>query len=89
MCAFRAIRRADLLALGMTELTYGWNIEMQMRAAASGLRILEVPVDNRQRIGGTSKVAGSLKGSLKAGSRILSTFMRIAADTRRAEARTA
>ena len=43
MCAFRAIRRDVLLGLGMSEMTYGWNIEMQMRAARSGLRILEIP----------------------------------------------
>ncbi len=44
MCAFRAIRRDSLLALGMREPTYGWNLEMQMRAARAGLRILEIPV---------------------------------------------
>ena len=43
MCAFRAIRRSSLLALGLREMTYGWNIEMQMQAARAGLRILEVP----------------------------------------------
>ena len=53
MCAFRAIRRDALLELGMRELTYGWNIEMQMRAARAGLRILEIPVDYRRRSGGT------------------------------------
>jgi glycosyltransferase involved in cell wall biosynthesis len=80
MCAFRAIRRDALLALDMREMTYGWNLEMQMRAARRGLRILEVPVDNRRRIGGRSKVAGSLRGSLTAGFRILVTFGRIAAE---------
>jgi len=40
MCAFRAIRRRDLLALGMREMTYGWNLEMQMRVAKRGLRVL-------------------------------------------------
>ena len=60
MCAFRAIRRDALLALGMREMTYGWNIEMQMRAARAGLRILEIPVPYRCRTGGSSKVAGSL-----------------------------
>ncbi|MGA8600239.1 MAG: glycosyltransferase family 2 protein [Beijerinckiaceae bacterium] len=80
MCAFRAIRRDALLALGMREMTYGWNLEMQMRAARSGLRILEVPVDNRRRIGGHSKVAGSLRGSLTAGTRILMTFARVAVE---------
>jgi len=78
MCAFRAIRRDTLLKLGMRELTYGWNLEMQMRAARAGLRVLEVPVDYRRRIGGESKVAGSLRGSLKAGLRIMATFVRVA-----------
>jgi len=79
MCAFRAIRRDVLLALGMREMTYGWNIEMQMRAARAGLRILEIPVDYRRRSGGTSKVAGSLRGTLRAGVRIVATFVRVAA----------
>jgi len=78
MCALRAIRRDTLLALNMREMTYGWNLEMQMRAARSRLRILEIPVDYRRRIGGHSKVAGSLRGSLKAGARIIATFMRVA-----------
>ncbi len=60
MCAFRAIRRDTLLALGMREMTYGWNLEMQMRAARAGLRVLEMPVAYRRRLGGESKVAGSL-----------------------------
>jgi hypothetical protein len=78
MCAFRAIRREALLDLGMREPTYGWNIEMQMRAAAAGLRILEIPVDYHCRTGGTSKVAGTVRGSIKAGARILMTFARVA-----------
>jgi glycosyltransferase involved in cell wall biosynthesis len=85
MCAFRAIRRDALLDLGMRELTYGWNIEMQMRAARAGLRILEIPVDYRRRGGGRSKVAGSLAGTLRAGTRIIATFVRVwseAASTR-------
>src|SRR5262245_21245951 len=77
MCALRAIRRAALLDLGMRELTYGWNIEMQMRAARAGLRILEIPVDYRCRDGGRSKVAGSLSGTLRAGTRIIATFARV------------
>jgi glycosyltransferase involved in cell wall biosynthesis len=78
MCAFRAIRRDTLLKLGMHELTYGWNLEMQMRVACAGLRVLELPVPYRRRIGGESKVAGSLKGSLVAGYRIVVTFARVA-----------
>lgn len=71
------LRRSTLLQLGMREMTYGWNIEMQMRAASSGLRILEIPVPYRRRTGGVSKVAGSLTGTLRAGSRIVATFVRV------------
>jgi glycosyltransferase involved in cell wall biosynthesis len=86
MCAFRAIRRDTLLALGMRELTYGWNLEMQMRVARGGLRVLELPVAYRRRLGGESKVAGSLRGSLKAGVKIVSTFARIAIEPARQRA---
>jgi glycosyltransferase involved in cell wall biosynthesis len=83
MCAFRAIRRDTLLALGMRELTYGWNLEMQMRVARAGLRVMEVPVGYRCRLGGQSKVAGSLRGSVKAGVKIVSTFARVAMEPER------
>jgi glycosyltransferase involved in cell wall biosynthesis len=86
MSAFRAIRRETLLGLGMRELTYGWNLEMQMRVARAGLRVLELPVGYRRRLGGESKVAGSLRGSLKAGARIMSTFVRVAAEPLRERA---
>lgn len=78
MCAYRAIRRDTLLALGMREMTYGWNLEMQMRVAQRGLHVREVPVSYRRRYGGRSKVAGSLSGSLKAATNILAAFARIA-----------
>ncbi|HXP76861.1 MAG TPA: glycosyltransferase family 2 protein [Stellaceae bacterium] len=78
MCAYRAIRRDGLRRLDMREMTYGWNIEMQMKAARLGLRVLEVPMPYRRRRGGTSKVAGSLPGSIRAGWRILATFFRVA-----------
>ena len=83
MCAFRAIRRDALLSLGMAETTYGWNLEMQMKAARAGLRILEVPVPYACRTGGNSKVAGSPTGTLRAGSRILAAFARIALQRKR------
>ncbi len=83
MCAFRAIRRSSLDALQLQEMTYGWNIEMQMKAARSGLRILEVPLPYRCRAGGESKVAGSLRGTVRAGWRIVATFMRVAGSRRR------
>lgn len=78
MCPFRAIRRDALHSLEMREETYGWNLEMQMRAARAGLRILEVPVDHRRRAGGESKVSGTLRGTFLAGTRILYTVWRIA-----------
>jgi len=78
MCAFRAIRRTALERLGMREMTYGWNLEMQMKAARIGLRILEVPIDHRRRIGGASKVSGTVLGTIKASFRIVLTFVRVA-----------
>jgi glycosyltransferase involved in cell wall biosynthesis len=82
MCAYRAIRRDCLRRLDLNEMTYGWNLEMQMKAARTGLRILEVPMPYRCRSGGKSKVAGSLQGSLRAGYRIVATFLRVAAASR-------
>jgi len=79
MCAYRAIRRTALIGLDMREMTYGWNIEMQMKAARAKLRILELPMPYRCRMGGESKVAGSLKGTVRAGWRIAATFARVAA----------
>lgn len=78
MCPFRAIRREALESLGMREKTYGWNLEMQMKAARAKLRVLEIPVNHRRRAGGVSKVSGTLRGTLVAGWRILMTFVRIA-----------
>lgn len=77
MGPFRAIRRDQLIRLGLREQTYGWNLEMQMQAAAKGLRILEIPVDHRRRAGGTSKVSGNLIGGLRAAVRILWTFLKV------------
>ncbi len=81
MCAFRAIERSLLVDLCMREMTYGWNIEMQMRAAQQKLRILEIPLPYRCRAGGKSKVAGSLGGTVRAGSRIIGTFLRVASNS--------
>lgn len=78
MCPFRAIRRDALSRLGMREPSYGWNLEMQMRGARAGLRILEVPVAHRRRVGGVSKVSGSFRGTIKASWRLAATFVRIA-----------
>ena len=81
MCALRAIRRDALMQLGMRELTYGWNLEMQMRAARAGLRILEIPADYHRRRGGNSTVAGSVTGTIRAGARIVATFARVSSET--------
>ena len=78
MCPFRAIGRNALATLSMKEETYGWNLEMEMKAARRGLRILEVPVSHRRRSGGVSKVSGTLRGTFVAGARIIATFLRIA-----------
>ena len=80
MCPFRAIRRSALERLGMCEQTYGWNLEMQMKAARAGLRILEIPVNHRRRAGGESKVSGTLRGTFVAGARIVATLLRTAAE---------
>jgi glycosyltransferase involved in cell wall biosynthesis len=80
MCPFRAIRRSALDSLAMKETTYGWNLEMQMRAARARLRILEVPVNHRCRTGGESKVSGTLRGTFVAGLRIVVTLFRVATE---------
>ena len=78
MCPFRAIRRDTLEKLDMREETYGWNLEMQMKAARAGLRIVEIPVNHRRRTGGESKVSGTLRGTFVAGGRIIATLVRVA-----------
>ena len=82
MCAFRAISRDTLRDMKMSEMTYGWNLEMQMKVARAKLRIAELPVPYRRRIGGHSKVAGSLRGTLRAGSRILLTLAKLTVRSR-------
>lgn len=77
MGAFRAIRRTSLEGLHMSELTYGWNLEMQIKASQLGLRILEIPVDYRVRFGGVSKVAGDWRASTKAAVRIIEVLVRV------------
>jgi glycosyltransferase involved in cell wall biosynthesis len=78
MSPFRAIRRNALEQLDMREQTYGWNLEMQMKAARDGLRVFEVPVNHRRRAGGESKVSGTFRGTFVAGSRIVATLLRVA-----------
>jgi len=77
MCAFRVIRRDALERMQMSEMTFGWNLEMQIKAVKMGLRIREVPVDYRRRMGGMSKVSGDLKASMQAAWRIFGVFWRV------------
>jgi glycosyltransferase involved in cell wall biosynthesis len=72
---FRAIRLDALRKLDMQDRNYGWTIEMQIKAVRQNLRIEEVPVSYRNRIG-VSKISGNLKGSVKAGIKILWTVFR-------------
>lgn len=72
---FRAIRTESLQKLGMADRNYGWTVEMQLKAAKQKLRCTEVPVSYRRRIG-TSKVSGTVKGSVMAGYKILFTIFR-------------
>jgi glycosyltransferase involved in cell wall biosynthesis len=74
---FRAIRSEALARLEMGHPTYGWPVEMVAKAVRRGLRIVEVPVGTRRRIG-RSKVAGTLRGSVLAGYHLIATVLRYA-----------
>jgi glycosyltransferase involved in cell wall biosynthesis len=87
MSPFRAIRFDALQRLGMRDTTYGWNLEMLMRIAAAGLPYLEIPVGQRCRVGGMSKVSGNAAASLKAAWTIAATFVRLALSLRREQRR--
>jgi rSAM/selenodomain-associated transferase 2/rSAM/selenodomain-associated transferase 1 len=71
---FRAIRFSAFRNLGMRDRGYGWTVEMQIKAARSRLRVLEVPVSYRRRIG-KSKISGTVKGVIGAGTKILATIL--------------
>ena len=75
---FRAIRRDVLDRLGMSEMTYGWNLEMLMRVAAASLPSVEVAVGQRRRVGGVSKVSGNFIAGMKAVCSMAATFVRLA-----------
>lgn len=74
---FRAIRKTSLDLLQMVDTTYGWTVEMQLKAAKMGLKVVEVPVDYRKRIG-VSKVSGTVKGTILAGYKILGWIFKYA-----------
>jgi glycosyltransferase involved in cell wall biosynthesis len=83
MSPFRAIRRDVLAQLGMRETSYGWNLEMLMRVAAAGLPSREIPVGQRRRAGGVSKVSGNTLAGIRAAWSIMTTFIRLALTLRR------
>lgn len=72
---FRAIRYNELITLGMVDRNYGWTVEMQIKAVKKNLKILEVPVNYRKRIG-KSKVSGTIKGTILAGIKIIYTIFK-------------
>jgi glycosyltransferase involved in cell wall biosynthesis len=72
---FRAIRYESLRAIGMRDKDFGWTVEMQIKAVKNDLRIREVPVHYRMRIG-VSKITGTVSGTLKAGTKIIYTIFK-------------
>ena len=76
--SFRAIRSSMLDALDMCEMTYGWPVEMLVKAAQAHYRIVELPIHYRRRRHGRSKVAGTITGSIKTAWYMLSTTFRYA-----------
>jgi glycosyltransferase involved in cell wall biosynthesis len=74
---FRAVKWDKLLLLKMHDRTFGWTVEMQVKAIKAGLRITEVPVSYRKRIG-VSKVTGTISGTIRAGYKILFTILKYA-----------
>ena len=72
---FRAIRYNSLKEIGMVDTNFGWTVEMQVKAVKHGLRIVEIPVRYRKRIG-ASKITGTVSGTFKAGMKILYTIFK-------------
>ena len=72
---FRAIRYESLQAIAMQDTNFGWTVEMQIKAAKKGLRILEIPVKYRERVG-VSKITGTFSGTIKAGTKIIYTIFK-------------
>ena len=77
MGPFRAIKSHKLKMLNMVDENYGWNVEMQVKAVKKGLKIKEVPVDYRNRIG-KSKISGTVSGVIKAGTKIIYSVFKYA-----------
>ena len=72
---FRAIRYSSLMSIGMKDMDFGWTVEMQIKAVRNGLRIQEVPVNYRKRIG-ISKISGTVLGTFRAGTKIIYTIFK-------------
>jgi len=72
---FRAIKYSSLKQIDMQDKTYGWTVEMQLKAVKYGLKCLEVPVNYRKRLG-FSKISGTVKGTLMAGYKIIWTIFK-------------
>lgn len=77
MGPFRAVRMSSLLGLQMEDLNYGWNVEMQMKAVYAGMRIQEIAIRYRTRIG-VSKISNTVRGSVQAGAKIIYSTWRYA-----------
>ena len=72
---FRAIRYKSLMSMGMQDTNFGWTVEMQIKAIKRRLRIIEVPVNYRERVG-VSKITGTVSGTFKAGIKIIYTIFK-------------
>lgn len=72
---FRAIKYDKLIDLNMCDETYGWTVEMQVKAAKQGLKSIEIPVSYRVRVG-KSKISGTIKGTILAGYKIITTIFK-------------
>ena len=72
---FRAIRYSSLMSIGMKDIDFGWTVEMQIKAVRNGLRIREVPVNYRKRVG-ISKITGTVSGTFRAGTKIIYTIFK-------------
>ena len=72
---FRAIRYESLKAIAMQDANFGWTVEMQIKAVKKGLRIMEIPVKYRERVG-VSKITGTFSGTIKAGAKIIYTIFK-------------
>ena len=72
---FRAIRYSSLMSIGMQDMDFGWTVEMQIKAVRNGLRIREVPVNYRKRVG-ISKITGTVSGTFRAGTKIIYTIFK-------------